>query len=97
MSAEERQTRGAAINALKNEITEAINARKTVLKDAAIEARLKAETVDVSCRCGLRRPSAAASTRSARSSTRSPPSSPTWDSRSPKARTSRPTTTTSRR
>ena len=48
MSAEERQTRGAAINALKNEIAEAINTRKTVLKDAAIEARLKAETVDVS-------------------------------------------------
>ena len=48
MSAEERQTRGAAINALKNEVTDAITARKTVLKDAAIEARLKAETVDVS-------------------------------------------------
>ncbi len=44
MSAEERQTRGAAINALKNEITDAITERKTVLKDAAIEARLKAET-----------------------------------------------------
>src|SRR5690606_31054118 len=48
MSAEERQTRGAAINALKNEVSDAITTRKTVLKDAAIDARLKAETVDVS-------------------------------------------------
>ncbi|MBB4066406.1 phenylalanine--tRNA ligase subunit alpha [Gellertiella hungarica] len=48
MSAEERQTRGAAINALKNEVTEAIAARKAELKEAAIAARLKAETVDVS-------------------------------------------------
>jgi len=48
MSPEERQSRGAAINALKNEITDAIATRKTVLKDAAIEARLKAETVDIS-------------------------------------------------
>ncbi|MBP1848062.1 phenylalanyl-tRNA synthetase alpha chain [Rhizobium petrolearium] len=47
MSPEERQSRGAAINALKNEITDAITTRKTVLKDAAIEARLKAETVDI--------------------------------------------------
>jgi len=48
MSAEERQTRGAAINALKTEVTEAISARKADLKDAAITARLKAEKVDVS-------------------------------------------------
>src|SRR3546814_5255607 len=48
MSVEERQTRGAAINALKTEVTDAITTRKTVLKDAAIDARLKAETVDVS-------------------------------------------------
>lgn len=48
MSPEERQTRGAAINALKIAIGEAITGRKAVLKDAAIEARLKAETVDVS-------------------------------------------------
>ncbi|MCC2613332.1 phenylalanine--tRNA ligase subunit alpha [Neorhizobium petrolearium] len=47
MSPEERQSRGAAINALKNEITDAITTRKTVLRDAAIEARLKAETVDI--------------------------------------------------
>ncbi|KAA3514772.1 phenylalanine--tRNA ligase subunit alpha [Agrobacterium vitis] len=48
MTPEERQTRGAAINALKNEITEHLTAKKTELKDAAINARLKAETLDVS-------------------------------------------------
>ncbi|MUZ62698.1 phenylalanine--tRNA ligase subunit alpha [Agrobacterium vitis] len=48
MTPEERQTRGAAINALKNEITEQLTAKKTELKDAAINARLKAETLDVS-------------------------------------------------
>lgn len=48
MTPEERQTRGAAINALKNELTEKITARKSELRDAAINARLKAETVDVS-------------------------------------------------
>ena len=47
MSAEERQTRGAAINTLKTEVTEALAARKTVLRDAAINARLAAETLDV--------------------------------------------------
>ncbi len=48
MTPEERQTRGAAINALKNEVTEQITMRKTELRDAAIAARLAAETVDVS-------------------------------------------------
>ncbi|RCW23248.1 phenylalanyl-tRNA synthetase alpha subunit [Ciceribacter lividus] len=48
MTPEERQTRGAAINALKNEVTEQITARKAELRDAAIAARLAAETVDVS-------------------------------------------------
>ncbi|HLP66131.1 MAG TPA: phenylalanine--tRNA ligase subunit alpha [Rhizobium sp.] len=48
MTPEERQTRGAAINALKNEVTEQITVRKTELRDAAITARLAAETVDVS-------------------------------------------------
>ncbi|MCM2401375.1 phenylalanine--tRNA ligase subunit alpha [Rhizobium sp. S153] len=48
MTPEERQTRGAAINALKNELTEKITARKSELRDAAINARLRAETVDVS-------------------------------------------------
>ncbi|TWD55811.1 phenylalanyl-tRNA synthetase alpha subunit [Agrobacterium vitis] len=48
MTPEERQSRGAAINALKNEITEQLNTKKAELKDAAINARLKAETLDVS-------------------------------------------------
>lgn len=48
MTPEERQTRGAAINQLKTEITDLIGERKSGLKDAAIAARLKAETLDVS-------------------------------------------------
>ncbi|WP_180899286.1 phenylalanine--tRNA ligase subunit alpha [Martelella soudanensis] len=47
MDPEERKTRGAAINALKTEVSDAIAARKAELKDAAITARLAAETVDV--------------------------------------------------
>ena len=47
MSPEERQTRGAAINQLKTEVTDAITSRKTALKDEAINARLARETVDV--------------------------------------------------
>ena len=47
MTPEERQTRGAAINALKGVIGEAISARKAELKDAAIAERLARETVDV--------------------------------------------------
>ena len=47
MSPEERQTRGAAINQLKTEISDALSAAKATLKDAAITARLAAETVDV--------------------------------------------------
>ncbi|MGV0911137.1 phenylalanine--tRNA ligase subunit alpha [Martelella sp. FOR1707] len=47
MDPEERKTRGAAINALKTEVSDAISARKAELKDAAIAARLAAETVDV--------------------------------------------------
>ena len=48
MSPEERQTRGAAINALKNDVFTAIAARKSDLKDAAIAERLARETVDIS-------------------------------------------------
>ncbi|MBD8555416.1 phenylalanine--tRNA ligase subunit alpha [Rhizobium sp. CFBP 8762] len=48
MSPEERQTRGAAINALKTRVTDAISARKAALKEAAIAERLKRETLDVS-------------------------------------------------
>ena len=36
MDPEERKTRGAAINALKTEVSDAIAARKAELKDAAI-------------------------------------------------------------
>jgi phenylalanyl-tRNA synthetase alpha chain len=48
MTPEERQTRGAAINALKTVVTEALTARKAALKDAAITERLARETVDIS-------------------------------------------------
>ncbi|KQY40509.1 phenylalanine--tRNA ligase subunit alpha [Rhizobium sp. Root483D2] len=48
MTPEERQTRGAAINALKTDIFAAITARKSDLKDAAIAERLARETVDIS-------------------------------------------------
>lgn len=47
MSPEERQTRGAAINVLKNEVTAEIATRKADLKDQAINERLKRETLDV--------------------------------------------------
>ncbi|KQN78114.1 phenylalanine--tRNA ligase subunit alpha [Devosia sp. Leaf64] len=47
MAADERKNAGPAINGLKNEIAGLIDARSTELKGAALEARLKAETVDV--------------------------------------------------
>ncbi len=47
LAPEDRKTQGAAINAVKDAITEALNARKTILKDQALEARLKSETIDV--------------------------------------------------
>src|SRR5271170_4398008 len=47
MSPEQRRSAGAAINALKDEVTEALAARRAVLKAAALESRLKAEAVDV--------------------------------------------------
>jgi phenylalanyl-tRNA synthetase alpha chain len=47
MSPDERRTAGAAINALKDEVTEALAARRALLKAAAQEARLKAESLDV--------------------------------------------------
>ena len=48
MSAEERQVKGPLINGLKTRVTEALAERRAELKDAAIAARLAAETVDVS-------------------------------------------------
>lgn len=47
MSPDERQVKGPAINGLKNRITDALTARKTELKDAAIDARLASEKLDV--------------------------------------------------
>ena len=47
MSPDERKSAGAAINALKDEVSEALAARRGVLKAAALEARLKAEALDV--------------------------------------------------
>ena len=48
MTPEERKTAGPALNALKDEINSAIQARKTSLADVALEARLKDEWLDVS-------------------------------------------------
>ena len=47
MAPDERKERGAAVNALKDDIAAALAARRAVLKDLALEARLKGETVDV--------------------------------------------------
>ncbi len=60
MSPDERRTQGAAINLLKDRVTEALATRRAVLKDAAITARLAAEKVDVTLPV---RPSPAASGR----------------------------------
>ena len=47
MAPEERKSAGPAINGLKVEIAGLIEARSADLKTAALEARLKAETVDI--------------------------------------------------
>ncbi len=47
MSPEERQTVGPALNALKSEIDAALRARREALEDAALEARLQGEWLDV--------------------------------------------------
>ncbi|MBV9348189.1 MAG: phenylalanine--tRNA ligase subunit alpha [Pseudolabrys sp.] len=47
MSPDERKTKGAAINKLKDAVTEAINAQREKLKDAALDARLASESIDV--------------------------------------------------
>src|SRR5690606_10297497 len=47
MTPEERQTRGAELNRLKDEIDAALRARKQGLEDAALDARLKEEWLDV--------------------------------------------------
>jgi phenylalanyl-tRNA synthetase alpha chain len=48
MSPEERQVAGPELNALKDEINSALLARRAALADAALEARLKDEWLDVS-------------------------------------------------
>ncbi len=47
MTPEERQIAGPALNALKNEINSALVAKKAALEDAALDARLKDEWLDV--------------------------------------------------
>ena len=47
MSPDERKAQGAAINALKDVVTEAIASRKVLLREAALEAKLASEQVDV--------------------------------------------------
>lgn len=44
---DERRAAGATLNALKDELARAVEARRTALADAALEARLAAETIDV--------------------------------------------------
>src|SRR6056297_2521657 len=47
MSPEERQIAGPALNALKDEINSALAAKKSALADAALDARLRTEWLDV--------------------------------------------------
>jgi phenylalanyl-tRNA synthetase alpha chain len=47
MTPEERQVAGPALNALKNEINSALAAKKVALSDAALDARLATEWLDV--------------------------------------------------
>jgi phenylalanyl-tRNA synthetase alpha chain len=47
MTPEERKTKGPAINGLRDRVAAGINTRKGALKDAALNARLNSETVDV--------------------------------------------------
>jgi phenylalanyl-tRNA synthetase alpha chain len=44
---EERKTRGAALNQLKADLTDAIDARRATLEHQALQARLAAERIDV--------------------------------------------------
>ncbi len=47
MPPEERKAAGAAVNVLKDRVSDALSARRGVLKEAALAARLASETVDV--------------------------------------------------
>jgi len=55
MSPEERQVMGPKLNALKDEITEALALKKAALADAALNERLAAEWLDVTLPGRLRR------------------------------------------
>ena len=48
MSPDERKAQGAAINALKDAVGEALGIRRAILKTAALEARMQAEMLDMS-------------------------------------------------
>ena len=48
MSPDEKKVMGPALNGLKNEIAELIEARKTVLENEALDAALASETMDMS-------------------------------------------------
>jgi len=48
MSPDERKVMGPALNSLKGEVADLIAARKSVLEDAALDARLAGERLDVS-------------------------------------------------
>ena len=47
MGPDERRETGQALNVLKDKIAEALSTRKMTLQEAALEARLAAETIDV--------------------------------------------------
>ncbi|KIZ47492.1 MULTISPECIES: phenylalanine--tRNA ligase subunit alpha [Rhodopseudomonas] len=47
MTPEQRKTEGAAINLAKDKVTQALTARRDLLKAAALDARLASETIDV--------------------------------------------------
>jgi phenylalanyl-tRNA synthetase alpha chain len=48
LSPEDKKTRGAAINAIKQQVEAALNARRQALADAELDLQLKAESLDVS-------------------------------------------------
>ncbi len=48
MSPDERKTEGAKINLAKDKVTDALAARRDILKNAALDSRLASETVDIS-------------------------------------------------
>ncbi len=47
MSPDERKTEGAKINLAKDKITQSLTERRDILKNAALDARLASETIDV--------------------------------------------------